>query len=76
MLTKVLGQIFHNNYTLNFESNSIVLFGAKDCTVCMALSLEPRPSLTGAFTSRIVILGPSIVQLYFFALPKKVNKKR
>ncbi len=73
MLTKVLGQIFHNNYTLNFESNSIVLFGVKDCTVCMALSLEPRsPSLTGAFTSRIVILDlPGSFSYTFLHCQKK-----
>ena len=46
----------HNNYSHNLESNSIVLFGANDCTIGLALSLEPRsPSLTGAFTSRIVM---------------------
>ncbi len=78
LFTKVSEQILHNNYSHNLESNSIVLFGANDYTIGLALSLEPRsPSLTGAFTSRIVILDlPGSFSCYFFALPKKVNKKR
>ncbi len=44
--TKVSGQILHNNYTHNLESNSIVLFGANDYTIGLALSLEPRLAFT------------------------------
>ncbi len=44
--TKVSGQILHNTYSHNLGSNSIVLFGANDYTIGLALSLEPRLALT------------------------------
>ncbi len=54
--TKISGQILHNNYAHNLESNLIVLLGAKNYTIGWH-----SPAATG---------------FNFFALPKKVNKKR
>ncbi len=70
LFTKVSEQILHNNYSHNLESNSIVLFGANDYTIGLALSLEPRSTIpfTSAFTSRIVILDlpGSVILLHLF----------